>query len=358
MSYQFQLTPLIVRHIQNIERVRESVHLSILPPATAEILRFQAHIRSTHYSTRIEGNRLTLKETELVVQQGKLFPGRERDVKEVERYYKALQQMEKWVEGGQEITEERICKLHDILYPGRKTKPTPYRDGQNVIRESNGQIVYMPPKSVDVPKLMKELLRWIHAASKEQPIPVVAGVAHYQFETIHPFFDGNGRTGRMLTTWILYQSGYDLGKFYALEEFYATNLEAYYLALVTHPHHNYYFGRNKADITSWLEYFLNGMAVVFGRVDEKLRSEMVEKSDQETLSLLRPLDHRARRVLGLFATNEHLRTSDMARLLGISPRQTRDLVAVWVQQGWLEVADDSRKGRKYQLAEAYHILIV
>ncbi|MBT7782993.1 MAG: hypothetical protein HN741_08765, partial [Anaerolineae bacterium] len=102
MSYQFKLTPLIVRHIQNIERVRESVHLSILPPATAEFLRFQAHIRSTHYSTRIEGNRLTLKETELVVQQGKLFPGRERDVKEVERYYKALQQMEKWVEGGQE----------------------------------------------------------------------------------------------------------------------------------------------------------------------------------------------------------------------------------------------------------------
>ena len=357
MSYKFELTPSIVRHIQKIERVRERVSFTILPPATAETLRFQAHIRSTHYSTRIEGNRLTLKETEMVVQQGKLFPGRERDVKEVERYYKALQQMEKWVEGGQEITEERICKLHAILYSGRKTKPTPYRDGQNVIRESNGQIVYMPPEAVDVPKLMKELVRWIHTANKELPIPVVAGVAHYQFETIHPFFDGNGRTGRMLTTWILYQSGYDLGKFYALEEFYATNLEAYYSALVTHPHHNYYFGRNQAEITSWLEYFLDGMALVFGRVDEKIRGEMLEKADQETLALLRPLDHRARRVLGLFATNEHLLTSDMANILGISPRQTRDLVTGWVEQGWLEVADASRRGRKYRLAKAYHILL-
>jgi Fic family protein len=357
MSYKFELTPSIVRHIQKIERVRERVNLTILPPATAEILRFQAHIRSTHYSTRIEGNRLTLKETEMVVQQGKLFPGRERDVKEVECYYKALQQMEKWVEGKQKITEERIRKLHAILYSGRKTKPTPYRDGQNVIRESNGQIVYMPPEALDVPRLMKELVHWIHSTAQELPIPLIAGVAHYQFETIHPFFDGNGRTGRMLTTWILYQSGYDLGKFYALEEFYATNLEAYYSALVTHPHHNYYFGRNQAEITSWLEYFLDGMALVFGRVDEKIRGEMLEKTNQETLALLRPLDHRARRILGLFATNEHLLTPDMAHLLGISPRQTRDLVTRWVEQGWLEVVDASRRGRKYRLAKAYHILL-
>lgn len=357
MSYLFKLTPSIVRHIQQIERIRESVRLSILPPATAEILRFQAHIRSTHYSTRIEGNRLTLKETEMVVQQGKFFPGRERDVKEVERYYKALQQMEKWVEGKQKITEERIRKLHAILYSGRKTKPTPYRDGQNVIRESGGQIVYMPPEAPDVPKLMKELVHWIHSTAQELPIPVIAGVAHYQFETIHPFFDGNGRTGRMLTTWILYQSGYDLGKFYALEEFYATNLDAYYTALVTHPHHNYYFGRHEADFTSWLEYFLKGMAVVFERVNEKVRGEIAEKTDKEVLALLRPLDHRARRVLGLFATNEHLLTSDMANLLGISPRQTRDLVIGWVEQGWLEVVDASRRGRKYRLAKEYHILL-
>ncbi len=357
MSYKFELTPSIVRHIQKIERVRERINLSILPPATAEILRFQANIRSTHYSTRIEGNRLTLKETEMVVQQGKSFSGRERDVKEVERYYKALQQMEKWVEGKQKITEERIRKLHAILYSGRKIKPTPYRDGQNVIRDSSGQIVYMPPEAPDVPKLMKELVHWIHSTAQELPIPVIAGVAHCQFETIHPFFDGNGRTGRMLTTWILYQSGYDLGKFYALEEFYATNLDAYYTALVTHPHHNYYFGRHKADFTSWLEYFLKGMAVVFERVNEKVRGEIAEKADKEVLALLRPLDYRARRVLGLFATNEHLLTSDMANLLGISPRQTRDLVTGWVEQGWLEVVDASRRGRKYRLAKEYHILL-
>ncbi|MFO7943470.1 MAG: Fic family protein [Anaerolineales bacterium] len=358
MSYKYELTPKIVKHLQTIERVRETVRLTVLPPAITEVLRIQADIRSTHYSTLIEGNRLTLKETETVVKQGRKFPGRERDVKEVEHYYQALQQMENWVEGGQEITERRIRKLHAILYSGRRAKPTPYRDGQNVIRGEGGDIVYMPPEAEDVPELMKELVSWVHNSRDELPIPVIAGVAHYQFETIHPFFDGNGRTGRMLTTWILYQGGYDLGKFYSLEEFYADDLQSYYDALVTHPHHNYYFGRNEAEITSWLEYFLEGMAVVFERVAEQVREKMTEeKADQEAMRLLRSLDHRARRVLGLFATQDLIKSKEVAGLLGISVRRSRTLLSRWVEDGWLEVADPSRRGRKYSLSEEYRVLL-
>lgn len=353
MPYQFELTPEIVRYLQTIERVRETVRLTVLPPAFAEVLRFQAHIRSTHYSTRIEGNRLTLKETELAVRRGARFSGRERDVLEVERYYQALQQMEKWAEGGQAITEDRIHRLHAILYSGRRSKPTPYRDGQNVIRDSSGQIVYMPPEAGDVPGLMQELVSWIHSSSGELPVPIIAGVAHYQFETIHPFFDGNGRAGRMLTTWILYQSGYDLGKFYALEEFYADDLPRYYDALVTHPHHNYYFGRHEAEITPWLRYFLEGMAYVFERVGEHVQNTAVSDGDEEMVSLLRSLDHRARRVFALFQTQDLIRSSEVAALLGISVRQTRDLLRGWVADGWLEVEDPSRRGRKYRLAKPY-----
>jgi Fic family protein len=358
MAYNFELTPSIVRYLQTIERVKETVRLTVLPPAVAEVLRFKAHIRSTHYSTAIEGNRLTLKETEMVVQQGQQFPGRESDVQEVERYYQALQQMEKWVEGGQIITEERIRKLHAILYSGGRARPTPYRDGQNVIREAGGGIVYMPPEAEDVPGFMKELVAWIYQAKEEMPIPVVAGVAHYQFETIHPFFDGNGRTGRMLTTWILYQGGYDLGKFYALEEFYADDLSNYYDALVTHPNHNYYFGRHEADITPWLDYFLKGMSVVFERVAEQVRSEMVEEDvDQEALASLRGLDHRARRILSLFSTQETIQSSDVASLLGVSVRQARNLLTQWVKDGWLDVVDPSKKGRKYRLGDEYKVLL-
>lgn len=357
MPYHFSFNSSIVRYLQTIERVRQTVRLTILPPIAAEKLRQQAHVRSTHYSTRIEGNRLTLKETEQVIQQGRLFPGRERDVGEVERYYKALQQVEKWMEGGQAVTETRIRKLHALLYQGNRAKPTPYRDGQNVIRETNGDIVYMPPEALDVPGLMTELVEWIHASEAEIPIPVIAGIAHYQFVTIHPFYDGNGRTARTLITWLLYKGGYDLGKFYALEEFYAEDLEGYYKALVIHPHHNYYFGRNEADITPWLEYFLKGMSVIFERVENEVGHYSERKTDDKTVELLRPLDHRARRILGLFANQETIKSSDVANLLGISARQARLLLSQWAKQGWLEVADPSNRGRKYQLAKDYKTII-
>ena len=259
--------------------------------------------------------------------------------------------------GNQKITEARIRKIHALLYAGRRAKPTPYRDGQNVIREATGEIVYMPPEAADVPILMNAMVQWMHQAAPEYPIPVIAGIAHYQFVTIHPFYDGNGRTARTLTTWILYQGGYDLGKFYALEEFYAEDLNGYYEALVTHPHHNYYFGRHEADITPWLHYFLKGMAVVFERVAQEVERRASGPAEDAALELLRPLDHRARRVLGLFAQQELILSANVAHLLGISVRQARDLLTAWVDQGWLEVADPSRRGRKYRLADPYQRLL-
>ncbi len=357
MAYKFSFNPSIVRYLQTIERVRQTIRLTTLSPVVAEQIRQQAHIRSTHYSTRIEGNRLTLKETEQVIQQGRLFPGRERDVGEVERYYRALRQVENWVDGGQEVTDARIRKIHALLYQGNRAKPTPFRDGQNVIRETNGEIVYMPPEAEDVPRLMADLVEWISSAQTEYSTPVIAGIAHYQFVTIHPFFDGNGRTARTLTTWIMYKGGYDLGKFYALEEFYADDLQGYYNALVTHPHHNYYFGRNQADLTPWLEYFLKGMSVVFEKVSEEVARHAEGKANNKLAELLRPLDHRARRILGLFASQDTIRSADVANILGISARQARLLLSQWVEQGWIEITDPSKRGRKYKLTKDYRKLV-
>lgn len=100
--------------------------------------------------------------TEQVIQGRRVIPGRSRDVQEVEHDYLTLKQVEKWVEGRQEITEKRIRKIDALLYPGRRARSTAYRDGQNVIREASGEIVYMPSEAHDVPVLMNELVAWIH----------------------------------------------------------------------------------------------------------------------------------------------------------------------------------------------------
>ncbi len=356
--HNYTLTPTIARDLMTIEAARQAVTMTTLPLPVAERLRQQARVRSTHYSTRIEGNRLTLDEAAQVVFEGRRIPGRERDVREVRNYYRALQQIETWAEQQTPITADLLRRLHALIFTGPRARPTPYRDGQNVIRDAaSGGIVYLPPEAADVPALMDELIAWIqHPIPPDLPAPLLAGLAHYQFVTIHPFYDGNGRTARALATLILYQSGYDLGRFYSLEEVYVRDLAAYYAALQTHPHHNYYEGRAEADVTGWLAYFLRSMAHEFQRVAAEVRAHAETPLPMEPPELQR-LDRRARIVLGLFAQHETLTTAQMARALGLAPRTVRDLVVGWLDEGWLEIADPSRRARQYRLSADYRRII-
>lgn len=262
----YTLTPAIARWLMEIEAARVVVEHTPLPPVVAAELRRRARVRSTHYSTRIEGNRLTLAEAEQVIAGERVeFHGRARDVGEVRNYWNALLRVEEWAARKAPLTEDLIRRLHALGEKGPRARPSAYRDGQNVIRNSvSGAIVYLPPEARDVPALMAALVDWANRAEKEGlPVPLVAALVHYQFVTIHPYYDGNGRTARLLATFILHRGGYGLNGLFSLEEHHARDLEAYYRAVAVHPHHNYYEGRAEADLTPWLEYFIEALAEVF-----------------------------------------------------------------------------------------------
>lgn len=355
---RYTLTPAVVRSLLEIEAARAVVECTPFPPAVAEELRRRARIRSTHYSTRIEGNRLTLAEAEEVVSGSRTrFHGRERDVGEVRNYWQALLRVEEWAARAAPLTEELILRLHALVERGPRARPTPYRGGQNVIRESEtGSIVYLPPEWQDVPALMAGLVEWVEREREELPVPLIAGLAHYQFVTIHPYFDGNGRTARLLATFLLHRGGYGLNGFFSLEEYHARDLAAYYGSLVTHPHHNYYEGRGAADLTPWLEYFLKVLAAVFGAASK----EALQAAGSGYLvepDTLRRLDPRARAVLGLFAHQDQVSSRDIAAVLGLSERMARELLRDWVEEGFLEIADPSRRGRAYTLSAIYRQFI-
>jgi Fic family protein len=326
-----------------------------LPPAVEAELRHRARVRSTHYSTRIEGNRLTLDQAQQVIADRRTsFSGRERDVGEVRNYWNALLRVEEWAAKKLPLTEDLIRRLHALVEKGSRAKPTPYRTGQNVIRNAgSGEIVYLPPEAKDVYALMAGLVTWVAQAEKDGlPIPVIAGLAHYQFVTIHPYYDGNGRTARLLATFILHRGGYGLNGFFSLEEHHARDLEGYYRSVATHPHHNYYEGRAEADLTLWLEYFIRIVATVF----EAVREEALQCARQETPAIpeeLRRLDRRARVVLGLFAGREQIMATDVAGALGLSTRMVRNLIQDWVNAGWLHVANPSKRARAYSLSAEY-----
>jgi Fic family protein len=118
-----------------------------------------------------------------------------------------------------------------------------------VIRDAGSNaILYLPPEAKDLSKLMVALFMWINAQIKDArvPPPLVAALAHYPYATIHPDYDGNGRTARLLTNLVLHKTGYGLNGIYSLEEHYAKNLGGYYEALSVGASHNYYCGRAEA----------------------------------------------------------------------------------------------------------------
>jgi len=356
---RYTITPAIARGLMEIEAARAVVENTPLPPTVEAELRHRARVRSTHYSTRIEGNRLTLAQAaEVVAGQKKQFHGRERDVREVRNYWNALLRMEEWAAKKIPLTEELIQRLHALVEKGARARLSVYRDGQNVIRDSaSNAIIYLPPEATDVPRLMSGLVEWGKRSEKAAlPAPIVAGLAHYQFVTIHPYYDGNGRTARLLATFILCRAGYGLNGFFSLEEHHAKDLEAYYRSLVVHPHHNYYEGRATADLTPWLEYFVTAVATVFQSVKaEALRC--AEKGIAVEPDAMRKLDRRARRVFALFTKQDRITTPEVAAVLGLSDRMVRVLVQKWVADGWLMVAQSSKRARAYGLTESYRQFI-
>lgn len=353
----YRITPRLTNYLLEIERHKEAFHVLPVTATLITSLRETARLLSTHYSTQIEGNMLTPKEVKQVVAGKKGgFPGRERDEREVRNYFRALEYVEEQLKGNVIIDEKLIKTIHSLVLVGTQ-KSTPYREGQNVIRDgSSGGIVYMPPEATDAPALMKAMVDWINTEVEAEnlPAPIIAALAHYQFATIHPYYDGNGRTARLLTTFILHKTGYGMKGIYALEEYYAKNLQGYYDALTIGNSHNYYGGRAEADVTSFIEYFLSGMALAFKNVREKAqelhRDQRLDSPFGQTQKL-RNLSPQQRQSLSLFLQQKEVSVSDIARHLGLKSRSTYGLVKKWIDNGFLQITNTSKKARKYSLTK-------
>lgn len=353
----YSISQAIAKDLMRIEAVKQKVSSLPVNPRVLASLRETAKLYTTHYSTMIEGNRLDPEQIKEVLTLKGHFPGRERDEHEVKGYYAALAQLEQYAAKSHPITEKVIQTLHALVISDGRTKitPTPYRNGQNLIKDSaTGTIVYMPPESKDVAVLMKNLVSWIKK-SGDLACPIVAAISHYQFATIHPYYDGNGRTARLLTTLILHLGGYDLKGLYSLEEYYAKSLLDYYRAISIGPSHNYYFGRAESDITGWIEYFINGMAFAF----EKVVNQMIasgNKGDKDYTILMKTLDPKQRKALELFQNYNIVTSSQIGELFGFKPRTSTALCKKWVEVGFLEIVDFSNRARKYRLAKQYNVL--
>lgn len=346
----YKITQEILERLTKIESVRGMFAGASISPVLMASLKNSAKFDSTHYSTKIEGNRLTRKEVEDAILNQKAHENRQRDSAEVNAYYKAIDYIEKCLASQESFSEKLIQRTHDLV----ERIKSGYRDGQNAIYDNtSGYIVYMPPEAKDVPILMHELVEWVNTDT-QTPRVIIAALVHYQFVTIHPYYDGNGRTARLLTSFLMHKFGYGLKGIYSLEEYYANDLCGYYEALAAHEHHNYYEGRECADLTKWIDYFVRGVADVF----EKIQIQVTAHNDAKDYSAdLRKLDVTQRKILELFTGFEEVTSMQIAQHLGMSQQSARLLANRWIKTGLLNMANKSKKSRKYRLSERYSHLI-
>ncbi len=278
---KYSITNKILNNISSIEASKEVIDHAPLLPYFEKEFREDARVRTIHYGTHIEGNELNLSEAEKVL-KGQQITARERDIQEVINYRKVMDYIEKTqiTNPKSQVTGEDIRQLHkltvDKILPFESCGV--YRKTQVVVKNSQtGEISFTPPMAVAVPFQIKSLLDFVNNADANEIHPVLkSGATHYELVRIHPFLDGNGRVARALATLILYKEGYDIRKFFSLEEYFDQNAYGYYDALQS-------VEKVEGDLTNWLEYFTLGLSIELSKIRQKVEGISIDAKIKKKL---------------------------------------------------------------------------
>jgi len=340
---KFAITPKVNKALVEIERVRGFLDAVKLKDDWIADMQKRALILESHHSTHIEGTALSLEQAKSILEGKKVKGVNWDDEKELLNYKKAMYFISKYLGKDTPITEGLIRELHKITVKavrGSQADPGNYRKIQNyVINSRTREVIYTPPPPLDVPHLMKEFVDWINKTEDVSPI-LVAGVTQFQFVHIHPFIDGNGRTARLLSTLILYKTGYDFKRLFTISEYYDKDRPNYYQAIQS-------VRKNNMDMTAWLEYFVEGLRSQMSEIQEKgkkiIGSEKIIKALQSY-----ELNFRQEKIIRYLVINERINNEQCQKLCGsIRRTATRDLSSL-VQKGLLVM--------KGELKGAYYIL--
>lgn len=310
MSYspKYSITNQILKNVGLIDSAREVITHAPLVPAWERQFQTQVRAKIIHHGTHLEGNDLNLGEVEEIldpvspgtvpdrnsrlqaekgvrshrtgtVPMGTQIPARDRDVREVINYRSVMDYLDTLVpdtpntpgvKGSHTpgvyipaLTPHVLKQIHSLttasLLP--EGEAGHYRSVKVVIRNTKTrEITFRPPAPHEVPYFIDQLFSWLNSKEGQEVHPLIrSGLLHYELVRIHPFTDGNGRTARAMALLLLFLEGYELKKFFALEEYYDSHPEEYYLALQS-------VTSGDGDTTAWLEYFTLGIAIEFNRI--------------------------------------------------------------------------------------------
>lgn len=307
----------------------------------------QLHVtKEAVVSSKIEGTQTQMDEA--LMDEEEISSERRNDWQEVNNYSKALNQAITELET-LPISTRLIKNTHQILLDsvrGEYKQPGEYRISQNWIGgNSLADAVFIPPHQMYLNDLMSDLEKFIHNQDINLPSLIKIGIVHYQFETIHPFLDGNGRIGRLLITLFLVDQKILTKPLLYLSAFFEKNKSLYY--------DNLTFVRTKSDMKQWLKYFLVGIAETAENATQTLSSILELKARLETIININfgKRANNAAILLQYLFKKPVVHVNHVKDLTNSSYKTANDLVSEFVNVGILKEMTGQNRNRVFVFDE-------
>lgn len=280
LNYHFQKNKQINSYLERLQVIREVINILPRFTFTEENLRHQSLLKSSLFSARIEGNQLYLEEVQSISRSSPKNLAKA----EIFNILKALYFIYS-SQAPKKITKSLMLKLHSFIMNKISPSAGRLRQQPSAIFNEAGVAVFLTPPPDEVSQLLTDFIKQTN--QDQEPGPIKAAKAHFIFEKIHPFLDGNGRVGRLLSTFILKNSGFAFRGLVSPEEYLEKHRQTYYdLLLIT-----------KKDITPFVEFFLKVLVIQAEKVLLQLKNIKQENPEdkllprrQEILNIIK--DHR------------------------------------------------------------------
>lgn len=342
----------LLNSIIEIEKNKTILENTKVPIELSNKFRKNTRKRSSYASNAIEGNPLSYQQAENAIEsKNRHFLKPEQEIR---NYYLALEYLSKELERKTPFSIELLLKVQkQIVFGESKDKiglrgPMPPGVLFAVYDSNTGNPEYIPPEYNDIPKLLEELVNYINN-SDDHPI-IKAAILHYQLVTIHPFEDGNGRTARIMSNYILSYYGYGFKEIGSLEEYFSFDLDEYYSSLQMGLPVLYYDGRdNPPHPEIWINYFIKVFSLYASKVTE-IATNSVNNNEKKRIN---QLSSKAKMLLNYITKEKILEFSpiELAKAFDVSNRTIINWCIELCNNGYLKPNMVNKRIRTYSLID-------
>lgn len=347
------ITNEILKRISAIDENRFSLKTIDLPVNTKNRLRKNSKKRSSYASNKIEGNPLTEAQANEAMERDshKHFLKPEQEVR---NYFLALNLLEEKLKTREPFSKELLLEVQAMVLKGAAKEKIGLRGAMPagmlfaVYDSESGNAEYIPPEYSDIPKLLDELIEYV-STTDDHPL-IIAAIVHYQLVTIHPFEDGNGRTARLMSGYILDYYGYGFNGIGSLEEYFAYDPEEYYKSLQMGLPVLFYSGReNPPHPEIWINYFLRMVELYSSKVCELSRTS----TDNALDGSLSYLNAKEKDLLAYLLSNHILEFTpiDISKKLGVTNKTIINRAVKLSSNGFLIPNIVKERVRSYSLSD-------